>query len=265
MDLKKEFKFLKFRLFRRRFMVNLSKIEIDLTTDCTLACKNCDRSISQAPSKEYISLEQIKKFYNESLELNWNWEKISLLGGEPTLHPQFFEILDILYQYKTKKTDCIIEVVSNGYGSQVKDIINQIPPWVKIINTEKESSDSNFLRVNVAPIDFKKFRKNDFSSGCIITNSVGMGLSRYGYYPCGAGAAHDRVFGFDIGLKSLKEVNQTTMDKIKSTLCKYCGHYRFKFLDPNNAKLFTKNQEYSATWDKQVKEYRTKKPTLRLY
>lgn len=256
---------MQYSLFRRRFVTSLNKIEIDLTTKCSLACKNCDRNIRQAPSNESISLEQVKKFYKESIDLNWKWDTIGILGGEPTLHPELLDILDVLYEYKKKYNDCTIELITNGYGSKVKQVIDKIPDWVTIRNSQKKSSDSFFVSVNVAPIDLRKFQKNDFSMGCVITSYNGIGLNRYGYYPCGASAALDRVFGLDLGLKSLADVNDKSMNLLKSKLCKYCGYFKYKLYDLSNPKLFTKEEKYSITWEEKLENYKVEKPTLKLY
>ena len=113
---------------KTRLSWNPSKdsIQLDLTSFCNLSCPNCERSIGQAPCREYISLEQIEKFVNESIELKSEWKAISLIGGEPTLHPQFFEVLDILKRYKDINPNCFIIVWTNGYGNKVNKILSSI-------------------------------------------------------------------------------------------------------------------------------------------
>ena len=41
-------------------------IEIEITTDYNLKCFNCDRSCRPALSEEYMTVEQIKLFLEES-------------------------------------------------------------------------------------------------------------------------------------------------------------------------------------------------------
>jgi len=45
-----------------------------------------------------MSVEQIQKFINESVDNNVKWERIRVMGGEPTLHPDIFEILNLLLE-----------------------------------------------------------------------------------------------------------------------------------------------------------------------
>lgn len=69
---------------------------IVLTTYCNLHCPYCfaDKMIKQEDIKN-IDLVQFKKI------LNWldGDGRIGLIGGEPTLHPQFKEILEIISNY----------------------------------------------------------------------------------------------------------------------------------------------------------------------
>jgi pyruvate-formate lyase-activating enzyme len=85
-----------------------------------------------------MSIEQITKFVQESLQLNWKWKKITLIGGEPTLHPYFFEVLSIVKKYKDKHNHCEIIVATNGYGPIVNQVLTKIPVWVTIINSKKQ-------------------------------------------------------------------------------------------------------------------------------
>jgi molybdenum cofactor biosynthesis enzyme MoaA len=98
--------------------INKRKIEIEITTRCSLACFNCDRSIRQAASNEDINVEQIKKFLDESIRLNWKWKEIKIIGGEPTLHPYFFEILDVIKRYTEFNSHCKIILSTNGFGKK---------------------------------------------------------------------------------------------------------------------------------------------------
>jgi MoaA/NifB/PqqE/SkfB family radical SAM enzyme len=73
--------------FKLLYLPNPQKVEIEITTSCNLMCKFCDRRCSQAPAAEKMSPEQIRCFVNESIQLKHQWNNISILGGEPALHP----------------------------------------------------------------------------------------------------------------------------------------------------------------------------------
>lgn len=239
---------------------NKSSIEIEITTKCSLACFNCDRSVRQAPSNEHMSLEQIEKFVKESIELDWKWERITLIGGEPSLHPQLSGLLKIIKRYKDINNNCMIEIATNGYGRKVNEILNELPEWVVIRNSKKESNTHNFNSYNIAPLDLKEYKNANFKSGCWVTERCGLGLSKYGYYPCGAGASIDRIFGFDIGQKKLSLVNDAILKNQLEILCKYCGHYKH-----NYGAERTTEERMSISWQKAYENYKKTKPNLLLY
>ena len=228
---------------------NKKFVEVEVTTRCSLACFNCDRSVRQAPSNECMSLEQIKKFINESIESNWGWKRIRLMGGEPTLHPQFFEILNIVKRYKDLNPGCDIEISTNGYGRKVNEVLSKLPKWVNVRNSRKDLNINKFTHYNIAPIDLEEYKNADFTKGCWITEVCGLGLNRNGYYPCGAGASVDRVFGFNIGIEKLSLINHSTLKNQLRLLCKYCGHYK------KNAKRITE-EKMSVSWQTAYGKYK---------
>jgi hypothetical protein len=240
-----------------RWKPNLHEIELEITTFCNLRCYNCDRSSRQAPSNESMSISQVEQFVNESIDLNWKWKQISLLGGEPTLHPQITEILKIIKRYLDFYPGCKIEIATNGCGPKVKKIVSKLPTWIFVRSTDKNSISHDFCSYNLAPIDFEKYKQADFSKGCWITTACGLGLTKYGYYSCGAGASVDRVFGFDIGLKSLKQLSHQKLRKQMIQLCSYCGHYK-----KNHNTKRIKHEEISESWEKAYLEFKKEKPQL---
>ncbi|MBU0636900.1 radical SAM protein [Patescibacteria group bacterium] len=243
-----------------RWNSNFQEIELEITTFCNLKCYNCDRSIRQAPSVECMSLSQIQKFVRESINLKWKWNQITLLGGEPTLHPQILEIVEIIRQYTDLNPSCVLEIATNGCGVTVNSVLKKIPEWVSIRNTDKTSIIHDFCSYNIAPIDLREYVGADFTKGCWITTACGLGLTKYGYYSCGAGASVDRVFGFDVGIKKLKDVGNSSLKKQMKIICSYCGHYK-----KNRNTKRTREEAISPSWSNAYSGYRKQKPALSEY
>lgn len=137
---------------------NLDRIIIDITYDCNLKCIRCNRSCRYAPSDEYITLDQIKKFLDESIKKGKKWKEIWIEGGEPTLHPQIDEIIDLLLKYKHDKNKNLrIQLNSNGYSDFTKFKLNELGLKIKIYSSEKIDPDvKDFCSFNLAPIDLLK-------------------------------------------------------------------------------------------------------------
>jgi len=239
---------------------NLRRVEIEATSLCNMQCHNCDRSTHQAPSNEHMGLEQIERFVRQSLECGWDWWEIVVLGGEPTLHPQFSQVIEALAEYRKANRYCTIQVTSNGRGARVEQRLSELPDWVYVRNTAKKSNTQHFSSYNVAPADLDGYRDADFSRGCWITEKCGVGLTRYGFYPCGAGASIDRVFGFDFGLKSVGELTMASLRERLPRLCRLCGH--FKDTDSGDR---VDEEVMSASWRSAYERFRESAPKLTLY
>ncbi len=63
---------------------------------------DCNRSCTQLPSKREMPVEDVERFIRESVVNDAKWERIRILGGEPTLHRQIMDIIDSLRAYKKK-------------------------------------------------------------------------------------------------------------------------------------------------------------------
>lgn len=234
-------------------------IEIDITYACNLRCFKCNRSCGLAPSDDYLSLEQLRKFIQESSSRGLQWKRIRVCGGEPALHPEFVHIIDELLAFKRSICPHVtIEVITNGFGKKVDDILAQIGGSVKVHNTAKKSRNQDFAPFNLAPRDFARYSCSDFSCGCLIPFKCGMGLSPYGYYQCAIAASIDRVFGLDIARKSLPDLSDSMRDQTEA-LCRYCGHFMtFK-------RTMMDNDQMSESWRKGYETYEVSKPRMTLY
>lgn len=248
------------------YRLKMSQIEIELTTYCNLRCLNCDRSCRQVASTEQMSIKQIEKFIKESIVTKKKWKQIRILGGEPTLHPDIVNICNLFIEYKRKHSSKTrILLFTNGYGPRVNNILETIPVGIEIRNSNKDSPIQQFSSYNVSPIDLNNFQENtiDFSKGCVIIESCGLGLTRYGYYPCGAGGSTDRIFGMDIGIKELSEVSEPLLREQLSLLCKYCGHYKDWGREKNST--IVTEEVMSKSWRDAYSNYVKNEPELTLY
>lgn len=248
------------------FPTNLRRIEIDITYDCNLRCRNCARSCSQAPDITSMSPDQIEKFVQESQEHDVIWEIIGVLGGEPMLHPELSEILEVLLNYKEDYSpNTRIEVTTNGYREKVVEAFSKVPAGIFINNTRKQNAhQEKFEPFNLAPVDQWKFYFSDYRNGCSTTSDCGLGLNAYGYYHCGIAGSIDRVMGFDIGLKKLP-LTQKELVSQKEILCKYCGHFCSRHYTPENQRPTVIGSPMSRSWINAYRLFNSKKPVLREY
>ena len=242
----------------KKYDTSTDIIEIDITYRCDLKCYNCDRSCRQAPSDDDMSVEQIQGFIEQSEKQDHNWKRIRIMGGEPLLHPDIETILDIFHKYKIKHPDTEIEIFTNGISKE-KEIL--IPAGIKIHSTFKtDMHNDKFEPYNLAPVDIFSNETN-YTSGCWITSYCGLGLNKFGYYPCASGAAIDRVFGFDVGQRNIPNSSEK-MNESRFMLCRFCGHYLNREYIAPKERISISGEIISESWKKAYSDYHCKKPNL---
>lgn len=89
----------------------LSFFVLNILDHCNLRCKGCDHFASIAEER-FVSLDDIKKDLAQiSKILNGDVKRLSVMGGEPLLHP---ELLEILIQTRLFFPKTVIRLVTNG-------------------------------------------------------------------------------------------------------------------------------------------------------
>ena len=218
---------------RKTFKPNTSKIELDITYDCNLKCLGCNRSCTQAPSKEGLSLEDIKRFVCESIENNHYWEFINVLGGEPTLHSEFKEIISYIHSEYIEKfaPETILQIVSNGYEEKSRLLCEEMRNLHKNVRIDYGSYKSDkvveyFSPFNDAPIDDDDYKEADYSKGCWVTSYCGIGFNSKGYYACAVAAGIDRLTKKNMEIKKLKNLNNKALENQLDEFCRFCGNFK---------------------------------------
>lgn len=225
-----------------------SLLELDITYACNLHCYNCNRSVRQAPEALHLPVAKLRGWIQEWMARGKRWRRIRVLGGEPTLHPQFREIMAELLRYRTWSPQTLIEVVTNGHGAEVEARLKELPGDVWVENSRKQSIvQPHFGPFNLAPVDDPAFRHVDFANACAIARDCGMGLTPMGYYPCALAGGIDRVTGDGLGLQSLPD-DTDDMLPLASKFCRLCGRFRDGHYVPPQLRPALTEERMSRTW-----------------
>ena len=89
----------------------LEYLEIPIVEFCNLNCKGCSHLSPLASKEDYMSLAEVRSDLTRLKEIIPHIEKIRILGGEPFLHNELFEIL---YCVREVYSQTDIRVVTNG-------------------------------------------------------------------------------------------------------------------------------------------------------
>jgi MoaA/NifB/PqqE/SkfB family radical SAM enzyme len=104
-----------------------AKAEFHLTYRCSLGCAACSRaSWLKTPHTEDMTIEDCKEFFRQADAIGWKQmqpdkekARIIFIGGEPTLHPQFLEMVKICSEW----SDTYVQVYSNGYTERSRQLL----------------------------------------------------------------------------------------------------------------------------------------------
>lgn len=242
------------RVLGPQFRRNRHRIGIALTYACNLRCYNCDESSAQAPADTQMTVEQMQRYVDEWVAAGHRWDLMEIAGGEPTMHKDFFEILDILREYRNRcSPHTRIKVLTNGTGDRVKQMISQIPADVEVENSGKEGKRQAELRhatFNLTPEEVPGYSNADYRNACEWTERCGTGLGPSGYYHCPVAAGMDRVFEWNIGRQSLPSENDDMAD-LAERFCSKCGYFlkQAEFKKPLDKPLI------SPVWNQYYDEY----------
>jgi hypothetical protein len=238
-------------------------LEIECNTACDLACFACDR-FSDATTAPNMTLEQVAMCVDESLELGWEWERIRLLGGEPTLHPQFEELLAELMRYRLHFPNVFLQVLTNGRGKAKQRAEFCQRNGVSLHAEAKDgTTPAWFTNTRIAPVDRFPDVGEVEPCGIFGTRGCGIGLTRHGYFLDGAGASIARVAGYDVGVMRLKDVTWDAMLAQARVLCRVCGHW---YPEGKRPPPVTATGEVTGRfWTETLAKYSKEKPKLRVY
>jgi hypothetical protein len=222
----------------------LTNVQIEITSVCNIGCNNCDRLCGIAKTDDEMTVDQIKAFVDESISLDKKWGRIDVIGGEPSMHKNFTEVIEELGRYKQWNPNCKMRYTTNGLGELANKRLSELPDYYHIRNSAKTCKEQDFEAVTDAPVD-KGF---SYASACSIPWRCGIALNSKGYYLCGAGAGVARVSGVVEPIVGLSNLSADLLKKQRDKLCNICGH-------SNSGKIKSSENIISPVWQKYLEEY----------
>lgn len=205
---------------------NIYQVEMDITYLCNLHCADCNRGISVTrydPAWD-MTPKDVAKHLAEAEACGHEWKTIRILGGEPTLHPKFREIIGIILSYAIRH-DTLTWLVSNGYGKKVQKELE----WARSVGVSRvESTEKNtpaqptHIGFTQAPADLPDFKGE--AKPCDIPQRCGISLNKLGYYSCAPASTIARIFQLNTHIEHIKDVTPERLMATYQQHCLLCGH-----------------------------------------
>lgn len=190
-------------------------IELEITLRCNVSCPQCSR---HCPVVDYsdsdMTMGQILTFAKHVVETRSEIGILSIMGGEPLLHPHFVDIVRFLHRELLPSRVGLIQVATNG---QI-----QLPDEVKTLQGLRIIVSNPALKRHraqfVAPRDTGQLVKH-----CLVPATCGIAANAYGYFPCGAGGAIARLFGLrEYALEEFPADVEESFADFRIHLCPLC-------------------------------------------
>jgi hypothetical protein len=201
-------------------------LEIQILLACNWSCHACDQFSQftkfQWVKKGTMTLSQIEYFCREMQAGNFYFGRIRLVGGEPTIHPKFCEIVETLHRELVAKGHVGgIQVITNGSHKE------RVQPIAHLLDKLKTSGEASKQKNHTANLVHTPASLGYEGKRCGQPEYCGWSLNYYGYAPCssGAGIMHLRDLMDEHGRASLPQVAGTekTWPKLQE-LCNNCYH-----------------------------------------
>ena len=197
-----------------------NRAEWHITYKCDLACPNCNRLCFLPPTTPDMTLDDAREFVKQAKDLGWSPD-IIIIGGEPTLHNDLFEFIEIAKELGS------VSIFSNGYSNKAKENLKQIREegmvWI-CEESIKSGGSVKFERgLSISPQDsgienYTPCNQHSFRHPC------GISVDSIGYTICPLGGAIDSVLNLKVRTKNLRDLFDVEFaHKQTCSLCGVCG------------------------------------------
>lgn len=228
---------------------NTAKAEWHLTYKCSLRCNGCSRMSWLRPSHtEDMTLGDAEEFIRQADEIGWrgfqpNKEKarILIIGGEPTLHPDFLAFVKMASVW----SGTYVQVFSNGYGDRARELLS-------MAHSRYGASifDLGFKRASVkTPGDYATagWRLDMLVSPadaglpsppcyCHSAEICGLGVDHEGYSMCPIGASVRAIVGPPRTKRFADLFEMDSAERMTADECRHCGYEYHKRPLPQSVK-----------------------------
>lgn len=227
------------------------KAEIHVTLGCTLACRHCNRqSFLRQPHTPDMTVDDVVEFLYQAQQLRW-FPAILLIGGEPTMHPDFDRICELCREfanlgarlglgYPEKGLQGLVQLWSNQTTEHARQAAARVRDRYQISvceqtikqggtiplqvyqSGEREGYEFDIQDIMVSPQDLGYTRGHCWQHGAEI---CGISVDSQGYSPCSTGGAVAGMLGGTWRTKVLADLfDPERVAAITAEMCRHCGN-----------------------------------------
>ncbi|MCP4110678.1 MAG: radical SAM protein [Desulfobacteraceae bacterium] len=194
-------------------------IQIEITNACTRECVNCTRFVGHYKKPYFMELEFVEKAIDSLKEFPGG---VGIMGGEPTLHPQFHEICQLMrkkvppekryiwtsgYKWKTYRSIIRKTFADRLYYNEHKDTTQKHQPMLLAIDDVVQ--DKEFMKKLIGK--------------CWVQEQWSGSINPKGGFFCEVAAAQDILFEGTGGYPIEKGWWNKTPEQFQDQVERYCS------------------------------------------
>jgi len=121
--------------------MNIRSIYIEIINQCNLNCKTCYNRSGVNPKTVLLSADQLAQIIKQFV--TYGLKRVLLSGGEPSLHPEFDDILELVNQFPQLS----FVIVTNGTNpcTKLMDYLNTKANFALQLSLDGASEETNCL------------------------------------------------------------------------------------------------------------------------
>lgn len=222
---------------RRRYPIDhiprFDDAALNITFACDNACVGCNRAcFLKPPHTPAMTRERLMHFFAEVQSNGIRLKRMRIIGGEPTLHPEFTEIVAMVANYaRSTGSGCRVRLYSTTRTERAKRLVAEVKrefPNLKLFIDEKEGPTTFPPLTRYIFVDPKDAGIN-CPWPCPIMGGRGMcgyGVDQLGYSLCPTAGTIDTLLGLNSRAKELRQMLDPDFVRWQAeTVCAECGNY----------------------------------------
>jgi len=199
-------------------------IQVDITNYCDKMCSNCTRFIGNYKKEQLFHLD-IEAFEKIVISMNDFPLILGIIGGEPTLHPQFLDFCKILRKHRDKKL-CGLWSNKGRKFKEYEDIIYRTFDYF-CLNQHIEPIYHTPLLVSSRSVVKDEKLRNELIKKCWIQNCWSASVNHKGAFFCEVAGAmsilYDGPFGISIEKRDWWKTSLKDFQYQIDWACQQCG------------------------------------------
>jgi len=196
-------------------------IHIEITNACNLACSNCTRFVGHHRKPYLMTLDEVTKSITSLIDFPGN---VGIMGGEPTAHPNFLDIINILEKLIVDKSRR--GLWTDGYKfKKYRSEINRVFFAENIVYNSHDDGIDDFhqpLLIHPNDLSLSKAEHAKYVSECWIQKRWSASITPKGGFFCEVAAAQDMLFDGPGGYALTNDWWNKTPSEFSDQVDRYC-------------------------------------------